>query len=134
MVTKEKLEQEVQVHQVEPDSNSFNRLALSEVRKTKEHKESWSLKRKSGARNIGTGVQRFCNAFSSYLSAYTGIVEVVKGIDNQYGGLAYGTLSVLLSVSLCSTIHSSRSCLALALPNPFPISINRSRTRGALTA
>lgn len=43
-------------------------------------------------------VQNFTTRFSQFLESYSGIVEVLKGADQQYGGVAYGTLSVFLVV------------------------------------
>lgn len=40
----------------------------------------------------------FANNFSSFLQAYSGIVEIMQGADQQYGGLAYSTLSLFLIV------------------------------------
>lgn len=37
--------------------------------------------------------------FADFLEAYSGIVEIVKQADSQYGGLAYSTVSLLLLVS-----------------------------------
>ncbi|PPJ51253.1 hypothetical protein CBER1_08182 [Cercospora berteroae] len=59
----------------------------------------WRARRKSGTgRKIATGVQGFLVTFSDFLESFSGIVEVVKAADQQYGGFAYGTMSVLLSV------------------------------------
>lgn len=55
--------------------------------------------RSKGGHKIGTGFQSFLTTFADFLESYSGIVELVRGVDDQYGGLAYGTLSLLLSVS-----------------------------------
>lgn len=41
----------------------------------------------------------FADKFSQFLASFSGIVEIVKVADEQWGGLAYGTLSVLLIVA-----------------------------------
>ena len=49
-------------------------------------------------RQAGKRTVIFANNFSSFLQAYSGIVEIMKGADQQYGGIAYGTLSLFLIV------------------------------------
>lgn len=49
-------------------------------------------------KKVGKKTVVFANNFSSFLQAYSGIVEIMKGTDQQYGGLAYSTLSLLLIV------------------------------------
>jgi hypothetical protein len=48
--------------------------------------------------------------FSNFLTSYSGIVEVVKGVDNNYGGIAYGTLSVLLAVGIPRLLQQCPTC------------------------
>ncbi|KAI4142990.1 MAG: hypothetical protein L6R39_004752 [Caloplaca ligustica] len=42
----------------------------------------------------------FASNFASFLQAYSGIVEIMQGADQQYGGAAYATLSLLLIVGV----------------------------------
>lgn len=63
-------------------------------------KKLWRKKQEKPARKPGVWVQRWLTVFGDFLSNYSGIVEVVKGVDGQYGGLAYGTLSVLLAIPI----------------------------------
>lgn len=63
-------------------------------------KRLWRREQEKTARRPGVWVQRWLNVFGDFLSSYSGIVEVVKGVDGQYGGLAYGTLSVLLAIPI----------------------------------
>ena len=51
---------------------------------------------------VGKATQTFSNNFSSVLQAYSGIIEIKKGADQQYGGVAYSALSLLLIVCTCS--------------------------------
>ncbi|MCJ1437026.1 hypothetical protein MMC27_006411 [Xylographa pallens] len=60
-----------------------------------EHEQNRSLIGRVGRRTV-----RFINNFSGFLQAYSGIVEVMNGADDQYGGLAYSTLSILLIVAV----------------------------------
>ena len=59
--------------------------------------QSQSFIRKAGNKTVV-----FANNFSSFLQAYSGIIEIMKGADQQYGGAAYATLSLFLIVR---TIH-----------------------------
>ncbi|KAF6816153.1 hypothetical protein CMUS01_12326 [Colletotrichum musicola] len=63
-------------------------------------KNLWRRKQEKTARRPGVWVQRWLNVFGDFLSSYSGIVEVVKGVEGQYGGLAFGTLSVLLAIPI----------------------------------
>ena len=80
------------------DSATAAGSAIAAVEEATLQKSFWGKQRKQGARKIGYGIQSFANNFSAFLESYSGIVEMVKAGDNQYGGLAYGTLSLLLSV------------------------------------
>ncbi|KAL8647693.1 MAG: hypothetical protein Q9210_005402 [Variospora velana] len=51
--------------------------------------------------------QNFTTKFSGFLESYSGIVEVVKGADQQYGGLAYSTMSLFLIVAVNKSRHES---------------------------
>ncbi len=59
-----------------------------------DQRNKWVKNRSKASRHV----QNFATKFSGFLESYSGIVEVVKGADQQYGGLAYGTLSVFLIV------------------------------------
>lgn len=61
--------------------------------------------RKKPLRKPGTWVQHWVSTFCQFLSNYQGIVEVIKGADQQYGGLAYGTLAALLAVPVNKDQH-----------------------------
>jgi hypothetical protein len=58
----------------------------------------WKEDRQRSSRKAGVALQKWLNAFAGFLESYSGIVEVVKAADQQYGGLAYETLSILLGV------------------------------------
>ena len=38
--------------------------------------------------------------FVKYLDAYPGLIEIIKGADKQYGGVAYGTLATFMAVAV----------------------------------
>lgn len=79
------------------DAELLKRLVagcLADAKGQKEQHED----NKNLLRRVGNNTVVFVNNFSGFLQAYSGIVEVMKGADNQYGGLAYSTLSLLLIV------------------------------------
>lgn len=49
---------------------------------------------------LGKSTVTFANNFSSFLQAYSGIVEIMQGADQQFGGAAYSVLSLLLVVGV----------------------------------
>ena len=51
---------------------------------------------------VGKATVTFANNFSSFPQAWSGIVEIMQGADQQYGGIAYSALSMLLFVGTCS--------------------------------
>ena len=73
--------------------------ASSEIELAEAKNIIWSNKRKSGLRKLPTILQSFMTRFADFLEAYSGVVEIVKQADSQYGGLAYSTISLLLLVS-----------------------------------
>ena len=58
-----------------------------------QHHNSQKIVRKAGRQSV-----IFANNFSSFLQAYSGVIEIMKGADQQYGGVAYSTLSLFLIV------------------------------------
>ncbi|KAL8907851.1 MAG: hypothetical protein Q9207_001175 [Kuettlingeria erythrocarpa] len=97
--TKEILEGEIAGLQDDDDLDIAGH-AMQSLAHANTQRMSWATKRTKGARKVGTATQAFLNSFSGFLESYSGIVELVKVADNQYGGLAYGTLSLFLSVAV----------------------------------
>lgn len=59
----------------------------------------WRKERQqSSARKAGAAFQKSMTSFSLFLDNFSGLAEIAKFVDRQYGGLAYGTLSLMLSV------------------------------------
>jgi hypothetical protein len=70
------------------------------VRKLSEaidQRDSWK-----GNRKQAKSIQRFLVSFSTFLDQYSGIIEILKLVDNNFGAMAYSTLSIFLKVSLLS--------------------------------
>ncbi|KAJ8110720.1 hypothetical protein OPT61_g6505 [Boeremia exigua] len=55
------------------------------------------------ARKAGVDTQKVLSDVSSFLQGFSGIAEIVKAADQQFGGLAYGTVSVLATVAAHKT-------------------------------
>lgn len=79
------------------DADSLATLLSNYLRAAKGQRDKHEEDSRSLAR-AGNKAVRFATNFSSFLQAYSGIVEIMKGADQQYGGLAYGTLSLTLIV------------------------------------
>ncbi|KXT00823.1 hypothetical protein AC578_2975 [Pseudocercospora eumusae] len=83
----------------DPDSDLAARVT-DQLQITKIASAKLKAKRTSTTgRKITTGFQSFLYTFSQFLESFSGICEIVRAADQQYGGLAYGTLSLLLSVA-----------------------------------
>ncbi|KAL8647629.1 MAG: hypothetical protein Q9226_006353 [Calogaya cf. arnoldii] len=66
-------------------------------------KGDWMKKRSKASKHT----QNFTTKFSGFLESYSGIVEVVKGADQQYGGLAYGLLMRVCKVAVNKSRHEA---------------------------
>jgi len=55
-------------------------------------------KRSDGVRKAWSKTERFVMQFDRFLNAYSGILDIVKTADAQYGGVAGSTLALLFSV------------------------------------
>jgi hypothetical protein len=73
-------------------------LASSEVLRARVTERQWHLRRSSGVQKASTQLQSALRRFKQFLECYSGLVEIIKQADTQYGGLAYATLSVFLVV------------------------------------
>ena len=61
--------------------------------------QNYREERTRGTKKIGYKAQNFIKCFASFLSAYSAIVDLVRGAGQIYGEAAYETLSVLFFVS-----------------------------------
>ncbi|OAP62731.1 hypothetical protein AYL99_01958 [Fonsecaea erecta] len=111
---------------------SLDAQLLAQAKGTKEEVErqiedaraahmNWVEGRQTGSRRYGAAFQVFITRFSNFLTAYSGIVEVVKNASAPYGNLAYGTLSLLLIVVVNKNGNDEKIAKALAeLEYSFP--------------
>ncbi|KAJ8114627.1 hypothetical protein OPT61_g3538 [Boeremia exigua] len=62
---------------------------------------NWKIDRGTkSARKLGAGVQRFLCTVGDFLKSFSGIAEIVKSADQQFGGLAYGTVALVATVAV----------------------------------
>lgn len=59
-----------------------------------------SRRRSKGAHKVSAKATKFMSEFERFLTAYSGIVNIVSLADAQYGGVACATFSLLFSVRL----------------------------------
>lgn len=62
----------------------------------------WRSKRQTGP---GASIQAALTSFGRFLENFSGIAEIAKAADQHYGGLAYGTLSLLVTVFVRKSKH-----------------------------
>lgn len=109
-LTKTELKEVLENASASDQSNDFNALddetyesLVKRVRacmaETQRGNEELMQKRATGMRRISDGVQKFAQSFDEFLRTYSGLVDVLQAVDAQYGGLAWGTLSLLFIVS-----------------------------------
>ena len=71
----------------------------SEVNALQAASASRAQKRSQGIRKQAAKFQDWAVSFQKFLSAYSGIVDVVRAADSQFGNVAFAALSVLFAVS-----------------------------------
>ncbi|CAD6575977.1 MAG: hypothetical protein ASARMPREDX12_007665 [Alectoria sarmentosa] len=81
------------------DMDSLTRLLSDRLNEAEGRQEKHAHTQHSIGR-IGKAAVAFANHFSSFLQAYSGIIEIMEGADQQYGGVAYSALSLLLIVAV----------------------------------
>lgn len=69
-----------------------------EIEHAVEAQSKWQRARLKGSRKSGRRFQNFVTRFANFLTAYSGIVELVQMTGCPYASVAYGTLSLLLIV------------------------------------
>jgi hypothetical protein len=74
--------------------------AASAVQRAEAKRSVWKQDRQSSKRKA---FQEGMTTFAHFLENFSGVVEIVRAADEQYGGLAYGTLSVFVSVFVNKT-------------------------------
>ena len=84
----------------EKDTKSLQKLVEDAVKDVE--RLGKGLDEQRATRNVfsksGNALQKFTSSFSKFLKAYSGMSELSKGVDSQYGGMAVGALSLLFQV------------------------------------
>jgi hypothetical protein len=63
--------------------------------------KAWGCERSADSiAKSGAGVQKFLCTLGDFLQGFVGIAEIVKAADQQFGGLAYGTVVLLATVAV----------------------------------
>ncbi|RAO67272.1 uncharacterized protein BHQ10_003284 [Talaromyces amestolkiae] len=57
------------------------------------------IRRSSPRRKLGTNIQKLANGTQKFVKEFSGICDIIKGIDSRAGSIAYGTFSLLLTVA-----------------------------------
>ncbi|KAF9699864.1 hypothetical protein EKO04_002675 [Ascochyta lentis] len=82
----------------------------------------WRAGQQSGrTRKIGAATQNLLCTIGNFLQTFSGIAEIVKSVDQQIGGLAYGTIMLLVSVAVNKQKHDDwREAVLKELSYAFP--------------
>lgn len=103
--TKHEIEQTIVTFDTHAAGNDLASQVSEQLHLSSNAFRNWRASRTSSTgRKATTNIQSFLTTFADFLESFSGICEIVKGADQQYGGLAYGTLSVLLGVA----VHKSQ--------------------------
>lgn len=95
--TKDELNKQIEDVQ---NGQSHHAIALATLDDASKSHEIYVQGRKQGLKRVGRWAQEFANGFSEFVSAYSGIVDIVQGAGGPYGEVAYQTLSILLIACL----------------------------------
>ncbi|KAF7532265.1 hypothetical protein G7054_g8121 [Neopestalotiopsis clavispora] len=74
---------------------------------------AWQGKRRLGWRKFAATIEEFAEAADSFLAGFSGVVEVIKLADSQYGNAASSVLALLFALLKvkASTDHNIRDCM-----------------------
>ena len=102
---------EIRQFETNKTKEQLSGLASAELIRARIAQSSWITRRSMGLRKFPKKLQSFITTFSDFLECYSGIVEVVKQADSQFGGLAYSTLSLLLIVRMSGVMSAPEQAL-----------------------
>jgi hypothetical protein len=89
----------VQSYENEHTIAGLERLVAEYLPAAEDEKDKLYDRRGKGKKKVSTHVQHFAKTFADFLGCYSQVLELVKTADNQFGGVAVQTLSLLLVVS-----------------------------------
>lgn len=79
-------------------ANDLSKVVNTTLTVARRQNSFYNNERTQGPKQLRRKLQNFAKTFSDFLGAYGGIVELVKNAGQQYGELAYETLSIFLVV------------------------------------
>lgn len=81
---------------------------IAELHKCAQTQEEAEAGRRSvGHRPVVSKIKIFANWADKFFIAFSGIAQIAKAIDQHYGGIAYGTLSLFLMVVRNKELHNA---------------------------
>ena len=89
--------QRLSARNIEEVDDTMLRIQIKEYM---DHAESMQRDSKSNHRTAGKIVS-FISDFVEFVGEFSGIIEIMRGVDMGYGGAAYAALSFLLAVNIC---------------------------------
>jgi hypothetical protein len=100
-ITKSDVEERIERLVDEDSSASVQLKAASKLYLATKAFDNWKSDRRTGKiRKAGSGLQKVLCTIGDFLQGFSGIAEIIKGADQQYGGLAYGTVMLMTSVAV----------------------------------
>lgn len=97
--TEKPLGQEELLRQLESMSlEDLSTMVHAETQSLQETDAQLALKRTKGVHKVAFRFQEFAVTFDRFLSAYSGVVDIMQTADAQFGGVACATLSLLFAV------------------------------------
>lgn len=82
------------------NGESIHAVALENLDNASKSRDAYKLEREHGSKRVGRWAQEFANGFAEFFSAYSGILDIMRGAGGPYGEVGYQTLSILLIVGL----------------------------------
>ncbi|CAG8955734.1 hypothetical protein HYFRA_00011000 [Hymenoscyphus fraxineus] len=70
--------------------------------------DNYTVDRQHGVKKTGRKIQTFADAFGQFVSAYSGIIEVIATASGPYGEVAYQTLSIFFTVVVNKTRNDEK--------------------------
>ena len=79
----------------EVDDSMLKRQIKEELDLAEKQQRQWESRNRTGNTVIS-----FLNDFTEFVGEFSGIIEIMKGVDQGYGGAGYAVLSFFLAVHL----------------------------------
>ena len=77
------------------DEETLQKQIRDEIQHAERQQQDWEVKHASSSRTLS-----FLNDFIEFVGEFSGIIEIMRGVDQGYGGAAYSMLSLLMAVKL----------------------------------